>query len=250
MPSSASPHSRKASLDAGFENPAGHVPVSFFLASEHDVNSAVARQDTREQQQHHHHQHDGGADRGSPDRGGKPRELVEEADDAGDKQGSLGVQSIEQALSDAFGLGADTIKAKPLSRSGSGKSRSGDAATEAGKKRKRKGHAAEVEAGDELAVSGTDTPRHDAAGSVHSSPQPPVKTASGHLRRLSNAMASAPLTPINIESPAYHADSTVPSTPNSVSLRSLRLSDDGEHDDAMLNDNASQAIASTDDEDD
>lgn len=227
MPSSLTARSRKSSFanpTASPPGPGGHVPTTFFLANEAQMEDAVARQPVQSR-------HVEGAGSGKGDKG-----VVAEK-----------VQSIEDALTAAFGVGGEGGKGAVPGGSESVKSGGGDGAGDAAKKRKRRG-GEEMSAAGEAVLSGSETPRHGDSTSG-GSPQPVPKLVPAHTRRLSGGSASTPLTPINVDSPAYQLDSGIPSTPKSVSLRSLRLSDDGEHDEMLLNDAASQAVASTDDED-
>ncbi|KAF2095547.1 hypothetical protein NA57DRAFT_67922 [Rhizodiscina lignyota] len=244
MPPSVHSRSRKSSIA---ESPANHAaaPTSFFIASEDQMEKAMARQDTRRTSVSS--AHNGMVNKEKEI--AKPGQITsEQVNNGGSSEGSgtYGVQSLEEAIGAAFGSDSSKENGQTLSRSGSAKSRSSDGSAEGGKKRKRKCQSARQ--GVSEPNDGTETPKD--CGSTHSSPQPPQPVPSGHARRLSPTTMSTPLTPICIDSPAYHADSGIPSTPKSVSLRSLRLSDDGEHEDPEMNDAASQAIVSTDDEDD
>lgn len=76
--------------------------------------------------------------------------------------------------------------------------------------------------------------------STESFPAPPI------LTQLAGTRLSGPLTPLYLRSPrGTSTDSETPSTSKSVSLRSLRLSDD----DSSPEDSASQALTSSGDED-
>lgn len=65
-------------------------------------------------------------------------------------------------------------------------------------------------------------------------------------RKLSGRTTSTPLTPLNIEAPSPLPASAAPSTPTSVSLHSLKLSDEG----SVVDDTGSQVITSSGDEED
>ena len=69
-----------------------------------------------------------------------------------------------------------------------------------------------------------------------------------HKRKVSNhaTSTSTPLTPLNLEAPSPMPTSALPSTPKSVSLQSLKLSDE----ESAVDDAASQAIASSSEEED
>ncbi|KAF2819876.1 hypothetical protein CC86DRAFT_449540 [Ophiobolus disseminans] len=63
-------------------------------------------------------------------------------------------------------------------------------------------------------------------------------------RKLSSHASSTPLTPLNFDAPSSVLTSDMPSTPSAVSLQSLKLSDE----DSALDESASQAIASSEEE--
>lgn len=65
-----------------------------------------------------------------------------------------------------------------------------------------------------------------------------------HKRKASNHTLSTPLTPLNVEARSPLHTSAMPSTPKSVSLQSLKLSDE----ESGLDDVASQAITSSGEE--
>jgi hypothetical protein len=64
-------------------------------------------------------------------------------------------------------------------------------------------------------------------------------------RKLSSHASSTPLTPLNVDAPSPVPTSGIPSTPSAISLQSLKLSDE----DSAMDESASQAIASSGEED-
>lgn len=65
-------------------------------------------------------------------------------------------------------------------------------------------------------------------------------------RKLSSRTTSTPLTPLNVEAPSPLPTSAIPSTPTSVSLHSLKLSDE----DSVIDEAGSQVVASSGEEED
>lgn len=147
-----------------------------------------------------------------------------------DTASSFGVQSIEDALTDAFGDKSKTGKEEEAEERGNDgiyrlfrrkrKSSKSDPLPEATKPQ------------DETEVRNPSP----AAAVRNVSPSKPA--------RQNPATPSQPLTPL-LTGNHTPLDSAPPSTPKSGSLRSLRLSDE---DDGLTEDNASQAIAPSDDE--
>ncbi|KAF3004215.1 hypothetical protein E8E13_006997 [Curvularia kusanoi] len=79
------------------------------------------------------------------------------------------------------------------------------------------------------------------------SPESPLASPVRKLKRkLSGRTTSTPLTPLNIDAPSPLPTSAAPSTPTSVSLHSLKLSDEG----SVIDETGSQVITSSGDEDD
>lgn len=83
------------------------------------------------------------------------------------------------------------------------------------------------------------------ASSKHSE-SPVSSPVRKHRRKVSTHTASNPLTPLNIDSRSPAPTSAMPSTPKSVSVHSLKLSDE----DSALDEIASQVITSSGDEED
>ncbi|KAL1656912.1 hypothetical protein SLS61_000708 [Didymella pomorum] len=96
--------------------------------------------------------------------------------------------------------------------------------------------------------------KHTARSGSHSSsvefvksPESPVASPLRKLKRkLSSRTTSAPLTPLNVEAPSPLPISALPSTPTSVSLHSLKLSDEG----SVIDETGSQVITSSGEEED
>ncbi|KAF2691645.1 hypothetical protein K458DRAFT_325152 [Lentithecium fluviatile CBS 122367] len=133
------------------------------------------------------------------------------------RESTFGVQSLADTLEAAFGHESHTAPSK-------GRSTRGNAA---GDKERRPSNGSPK------------APKRD-IGSCKSSPSRLLK------KRSSNHSISNPLTPPNVESPSPAPASAMPSTPRSVSLQSLKLSDEEPGPD----DAASQAIPSSGDEED
>ncbi|KAF2007255.1 hypothetical protein P154DRAFT_592475 [Amniculicola lignicola CBS 123094] len=174
---SARPRSRKSSVaDASAPNhgPASHVPTTFFLRSESEMEQSVSSSQ--------------GTESTSRLRGS-----------------NYGVQSLADTLEAAFG---------------------------------QEGSEGDKKESPRLASHGS--PRLSRRPS-ESSKSSPKRT---HRRKPSNPALSAPLTPLNTESPSPYPTSAVPSTPKSVSVHSLKLSDE----ESNVDESSSQAIASSGDE--
>lgn len=88
---------------------------------------------------------------------------------------------------------------------------------------------------------------HSSSADSTKSPASPLTSPLKKLKRkLSGRTTSAPLTPLNIDVPSPLPTSAAPSTPTSVSLQSLKLSDEG----SVNDETGSQVITSSGDEDD
>lgn len=96
--------------------------------------------------------------------------------------------------------------------------------------------------------------RHAARSGSHSSsadstksPESPLASPLQKLKRkLPTRTTSTPLTPLNVDAPSPLPSSAIPGTPTSVSLHSLKLSDE----DSVIDEAASQAITSSGEEED
>lgn len=96
--------------------------------------------------------------------------------------------------------------------------------------------------------------RHTARSGSHSSSadsaKPPESPATSPLRKLkrklSSRATSTPLTPLTVEAPSPLPTTALPSTPTSVSLHSLKLSDE----DSVIDETGSQVITSSGEEED
>ncbi|KAF2022047.1 hypothetical protein BU24DRAFT_417694 [Aaosphaeria arxii CBS 175.79] len=191
---SVKPRSRKSSVAdhlAAHSNPSSHVPTTFFLRSEDDLERSM--QDT-----------------GSV-------ELVEERGSSS----TFGVQSLADTLEAAFGQADSALETRLDSES------TGIGGDKGGK----------LHISSELpeALSREDGSTRPSPGRKH--------------KKQTHRTLSYPLTPLNAEAQSPLPPSAMPSTPKSVSLQSLKLSDD----ESSMDDSASQAIASsveTDDESD
>lgn len=139
------------------------------------------------------------------------------------KESTYGVQSLDDALGAAFG---DKGTSDQADKSSSPKPR-----CRADQAKKWSKEVAQVQKELQDAMSGTTRPRAPArklsAGALSSHPPPP------------------PLTPVQFELSSGPA-SDLPSTPKSVSLKSFRLSDE----ESQADEAASQAIVTSDEEDD
>ncbi|KAF2476193.1 uncharacterized protein BDR25DRAFT_252050 [Lindgomyces ingoldianus] len=133
------------------------------------------------------------------------------------RESTFGVQSLADTLAAAFGQGSGAI----------------DKSTE---------HLAETAKAQEESskVSAASSPKASSRKSDSSKASPARK----HRRRVSNHTTSAPLTPLNINAASSVLPSAMPSTPKSVSLQSLKLSDD----DSGMDEMTSQAITSSGEE--
>jgi hypothetical protein len=139
----------------------------------------------------------------------------EREDDGRQRENTYGVQSLADTLEAAFGQG---------SHPGSGK---GNSIRGIPTNQERR-----------LSYSSSPASKRE-TGSFKSSPSRVLK------RKKSNHTMSTPLTPVNGESRSPVPPSAIPSTPRSASLPSLKLSDE----EPVLDEVASEAIASSGDED-
>lgn len=95
--------------------------------------------------------------------------------------------------------------------------------------------------GKQPARSGSHSSSADSLKSPESPPASPLRKLK---RKLSGRTTSTPLTPLNIDAPSPLPVSAAPSTPTSVSLHSLKLSDEG----SVIDETGSQVITSSGDE--
>lgn len=187
---SAKPRSRKSSIadpSALNSSPSSHVPTTFFMKSEEEMEHSVAASKTAETT-------------------GKQMEST------------FGVQSLEDTLEAAFGYESHAGRYKDDYTPGNS--------------------ANEKQPPKQASHISSKAPKKD-PDSCKSSP------SRIHRRKTSNHSVSNPLTPLNIESRSPAPASALPSSPRSVSLQSLKLSDE----EPGLDEVASQAIASSGDED-
>ncbi|ORY08690.1 Septin-domain-containing protein [Clohesyomyces aquaticus] len=186
----AKPRSRKSSVadvPAAQGGPSSHVPTTFFLRSEEEMELSLA------------------ASQGT-ETSGRQREST------------FGVQSLADTLEAAFGPD-----------SGAGDKIEEPAAT-AGKQ--------------DACTAGS--PASSPKGSSRRSDSSRSSLRRKHARKASNQTISVPLTPINVHAASSISASALPSTPKSVSLQSLKLSDE----ESGVDDAASQAIASSGEDED
>lgn len=135
------------------------------------------------------------------------------------RDSTYGVQSLADTLEVAFGTESTTA------------SKNADKRNNAGTQSR---HAAR---------SGSHSSSTDSAKSPESPLASPVRKLK---RKLSSRTTSTPLTPLNVEAPSPLPTSAIPSTPTSVSLHSLKLSDEG----SVIDETGSQVIASSGEEED
>jgi hypothetical protein len=215
---------KSSSADVHQPLPAG--PTTFFLASESDIERVMASNSSPMPL----------SQTGSPSK----------ADKKISRDSTYGVQSLEDALGDVFG---------PKSEDGAADQETdednGDMLYRLLRMRKKKPPTIATKAGSSAgntANEHSDEPNgKEMPSTVHSAPSDPVHANSPlqyHHRQTSHTTISQPLTPLMLESPNPF-DSVAPSSPKSVSLRSLRLSED---DDGLTEDYASQAIVSSDED--
>jgi hypothetical protein len=140
------------------------------------------------------------------------------------RDSNYGVQSLEDTLEDAFG---------------------GDSKAEAAESSCAPEHIAEPEPKATSERPRSHSNSSEKASSKHSEPSlsPPRRR---HRRKMSKDTTSNPLTPFNIGARSPMPDSALASTPRSVSVTSLKLSDE----ESVLGESVSQAVASDAEEDD
>jgi hypothetical protein len=135
------------------------------------------------------------------------------------RDSTYGVQSLADTLEAAFGAESSAASNKADSRSNAGSH-------------------------DKHALrSGSHSSSSDSAKSLESPLTSPLRKLK---RKLSSRTTSTPLTPSIVDAPSPLPASAIPSTPTSVSLRSLKLSDE----EFTLDEVASQVITSSGEEDD
>ena len=225
------PRSRKLSSADGqhpLSVPTGAGPMTFFLASDSDIGRAAVA-------------------KSSP-----PHSPVSSSPTKADKttsqDTSYGVRSLEDARGEAFFEKAEN-DALGLERDTS----EGDMLYRLLRMRRKRSTAATIKPPLVPSDSGNKADEdedysRDTREDATSTPRDAARSSSPlhhHPRRPSHTTISQPLTPLMVESPTPY-DSACPSTPKSGSMRSLRLS---EEDDVLIEDNASQAIVSSDEED-
>lgn len=132
---------------------------------------------------------------------------------------TYGVQSLADTLGTAFGAESVTVGKKADSRSHAGSH------------------------GVHIARSGSHSSSADSAKSPESPLASPVRKIK---RKLSNRTTSTPLTPFNVDTPSRLPTPAFPSTPTSVSLHSLKLSDE----ESTLDEVSSQVVTSSGEEED
>ncbi|KAF1933929.1 uncharacterized protein M421DRAFT_414979 [Didymella exigua CBS 183.55] len=135
------------------------------------------------------------------------------------QEGTYGVQSLADTLEAAFGAESTTVSKKADKQNNAGSH------------------------GRHLARSESHSPSADSAKSPESPAASPLRKLK---RKLSNRTTSTPLTPLYVEAPSPLPTSALPSTPTSVSLHSLRLSDEG----SVVDETGSQVITSSGEEED
>ncbi|KAF2192434.1 hypothetical protein K469DRAFT_653927 [Zopfia rhizophila CBS 207.26] len=185
----AKPRSRKSSVaehPAAHSGPSSHVPTTFFLRTEEEMEKSLTQSQSTE-----------------------PASRQRES--------TYGVQSLADTLDTAFGQ-------------------------ESGREDKKLQTTSEMEkeehGSSKLAPNGS--PRASER-KLESSKLSPMRK---HGRTASSHAVSAPLTPLNINTESPIPNSTIPSTPKSVSLQSLKLSDE----ESGMDEVASQAITSSGEE--
>lgn len=135
------------------------------------------------------------------------------------RDSTYGVQSLADTLEAAFGAESTTAGKKADKRNNAGS------------------HAKHT------ARSGSHSSSADSAKSSESPVALPLRKLK---RKLSSRTTSSPLTPLNVEAPSPLPTSALPSTPTSVSLHSLKLSDEG----SVTDETGSQVITSSGEEED
>lgn len=134
------------------------------------------------------------------------------------RDSTYGVQSLADTLEAAFGAEGSTASKKADKQSNAGSH------------------------GKHTARSAS----HSSSADSTKSPESPVASPLRKLKRkLSSRAVSIPLTPVNVDAPSPLPTSATPSTSTSVSLHSLKLSDEG----SVLDETGSQVITSSGDED-
>jgi hypothetical protein len=135
------------------------------------------------------------------------------------RDSTYGVQSLADTLEAAFGAESTTASKKTDKRNHTGS------------------HTRNT------ARSGSHSSSVDSAKSPESPGVSPLRKLK---RKLSSRTTSTPLTPLNVEAPSPLPTSALPSTPTSVSLHSLKLSDEG----SVIDETESQVITSSGEEED
>lgn len=170
---------------------------------------------------------------GQPDRPAKDESRISDKDTAS----SFGVQSIADALIEAFGdKGKGGQEEEPEEQGNDGIYRLF--------RRKRKASKSDP-LPPKAEASESTKPQDDVGAAGIRNVSPALNASPSKANQQPQALASQPLTPLMMDNHTPF-DSALPSTPKSGSLRSLRLSDE---DDGLTEDNASQAIAPSDDDD-
>jgi len=154
-----------------------------------------------------------------------------------DSDGSFGIQSIEDTLGEAFGDKNQTEKEdEPEEQGGEGIYRLF--------RRKRKASKSEPQSSEAPNVEPPKTQDDQTPDNSLRNVSPAPSVSPPKVAQHTQPTVSQPLTPLMTGNHTPF-DSALPSTPKSGSFRSLRLSDE---DDGMTEDNVSQAIAPSDDE--
>lgn len=239
---SNAPRSRKSSLtDIHAPNPKSGPPTTFFMATEEQI-MGTSTSEGRPNMSRSRGTSDGeipqtttAMHKVSNRHPGERRSSVSEST-KNHTDSVYGVQSLEEALGEAFGDNSKENEEERQPESSNG----GLAALLRLKRRKT---VTSADGNENLAVA-EDIRDGLPEGSRHPSPRD-TYLHDHRTRQSSHApTVSQPLTPLQLESPT--PNSAIPSTPKSGSFRSLHLSDEDEG----TEDGTSQAIASSEEEDD
>ncbi|KAF3045489.1 hypothetical protein E8E12_007741 [Didymella heteroderae] len=135
------------------------------------------------------------------------------------RDSTYGVQSLADTLEAAFGA-----ESTPAGKKADKRNNAGNHATHTARSRS-----------------------HSSSAESAKSPESPIASPLRKLKRkLPSRTPSTPLTPLNVEAPCSLPISALPSTPTSVSLHSLKLSDEG----SVMDETGSQVITSSGEEED
>jgi len=214
------PRRKSSSADADVHALQGTAaPTTFFLASESDMQKAMSSQ----------------PEPTLPSTPTLPKKEESNTSDNGSE--SFGIQSIEDTLSEAFGDKTQNEREDdPEEQGNEGIYRLF--------RRKRKASKSEPPSSEAATVESPKAQDDQIPDSSLRNVSPAPSASPSKATRHTQPAVSQPLTPL-MTGNHTPLDSALPSTPKSGSFRSLRLSDE---DDGLTEDNVSQAIAPSDDE--